>query len=151
MEQMSPLADSLSETIVNFGTLTDELLKMQNTQNEMIPHLEDWNTNLNDRIDDFIHITQRNLEETTKQVKYSKDQWETTSYEFKATREELSNSMKEFKGNIESGVTTTFQLFDKELKDIVNHFKILSEVYRDSQEELIEQLEKMKNKVDTLV
>ncbi|QBP42695.1 hypothetical protein [Paenisporosarcina antarctica] len=151
MEKMSPLSDSLSETIINFGTLTEDLLKMQNTQKEMIPHLEDWNTNLNGRINDFIHITQTNLEETTKQVQYSKSQWETTAKEFKATREELTNSMKEFKGNIESGVTTTFQLFDKELKDVVNHFKILSEVYRDSQEELIEQLEKMKNKVDSLV
>ena len=151
MEKISPLADSLSETTINFGTLTEGLLEMQNTQNEMIPHLEDWNVNLSERINDFINITQSNLVETTKQVQYSKVQWETTAKEFKATREELTNSMKEFKGNIETGVTTTFQLFDKELKDVVNHFKILSDVYRDSQEELIEQLEKMKNKVDTLV
>ena len=151
MDKISPLADSLSETILNLGSLTEDLSRMQNTQNEMIPHLDDWNTNLKDRVKDFIHITQTNLEETTKQVQYSKTQWESTAKEFKATREELTNSMKEFKGNIESGVTTTFQLFDKELKDVVNHFKILSDVYRDSQEELIEQLEKMKSKVDTLV
>ncbi|MGB3261746.1 hypothetical protein, partial [Paenisporosarcina sp.] len=151
MDKISPLAELLNETITNFGTLTNDLLAMQSTQDEMIPHLQDWNKNLNGRINDFMNITQSNLEETTKQVSYSKKQWETTAYEFKATREELTNSMKEFKGNIESGVTTTFQLFDKELKDIVNHFKILSEVYRDSQEELIDQLEKMKNKVDSLV
>lgn len=151
ISELIPLSSSLTETVNGLGELAGSLIEMKNVQSELIPQLENWNGNLANRMGDFMTITGKNLEETTKQIRYSKEQWDSTSQQFTAVKNELSSSVREFKDNIESGVQATFQQFDQELKEAVQHFKTLSEHYRETIEYLAEHLESIDKRVEERV
>lgn len=146
--ELIPLSSSLTETVTGLGGLAESLIEMKDVQSELIPQLEGWNDNLASRMSDFMNVTETNLRETTSQIKYSKEQWDSTAKNFAAVKNELSNSLGEFKVNIESGVQTTFQQFDQELKEAVQHFKIMSDNYKESIETLTDFVEELKNKVE---
>lgn len=139
---MEPIVKEMGEAAASLDHLSTELRNTQEIQNELTPHLSKWNDEVLDYLKDFVSLSETSLLENTKQIQYSKDQWESTARDFEATRSELSNSMKEFSKNIESGVTTTFQLFDKELVTVVNNFKSMSEAYTESQDEMTEAMKK---------
>ena len=139
---MEPIVKEMGEAAASLDHLSSELRNTQEIQNELTPHLSKWNDEVLDYLRDFVSLSETTLLENTKQIQYSKEQWESTSKDFEATRSELSNSMKEFSRNIESGVTTTFQLFDKELVTVVNNFKSMSEAYTESQDEMTEAMKK---------
>lgn len=146
--ELIPLSASLNDTVSGLGGLAQSLIEMKDVQSELIPQLEGWNEHLANRMTDFMQVTETNLKETTSQIKYSKEQWDSTAKNFAAVKNELSNSVTEFKTNIESGVQTTFQQFDQELKEAVQHFKIISDNYGDSIEYLTEYVEQIRNKVE---
>ncbi|MBZ5201570.1 MotA/TolQ/ExbB proton channel family protein [Planomicrobium chinense] len=146
--ELIPLSSSLTETVTGLGGLAQSFMEMKEAQSELIPQLEGWNQNLAGRMTDFMSLTETNLKETTSQIKYSKEQWDSTAKNFAAVKNELSNSLGEFKSNIESGVQTTFQQFDQELKEAVQHFKIISDNYGDSIEILTDYVEQLRNKVE---
>lgn len=146
--ELIPLSSSLTDTVTGLGGLAQSLIEMKDVQSELIPQLEGWNGNLANRMSEFMQVTETNLKETTSQIKYSKEQWDSTAKNFAAVKNELSNSLTEFKVNIESGVQTTFQQFDQELKEAVQHFKIISDNYGDSIEILTEYVEQLRNKVE---
>jgi ABC-type transporter Mla subunit MlaD len=146
--ELIPLSSSLTDTVTGLGGLAQSLIEMKDVQSELIPQLEEWNGNLANRMSEFMQVTETNLKETTSQIKYSKEQWDSTAKNFAAVKNELSNSLTEFKVNIESGVQTTFQQFDQELKEAVQHFKIISDNYGDSIEILTEYVEQLRNKVE---
>lgn len=139
---MEPIVNEMNEAVASLDHLSAELRNTQEIQNELTPHLSKWNEEVLDYLRKFVSLSETGLIETTKQIQFSKEQWESTAKDFEATRSELSNSMKEFSRNIESGVTTTFQLFDKELVSVVNNFKSMSEAYTESQDEMTEAMKK---------
>ncbi len=148
INELVPLSSSLTETVSGLGGLADSLTEMKDIQNELLPELEGWNRNLTGRMTEFMQITETNLRETTSQIKYSKEQWDSTAKNLAAVKNELSSSLNEFKINIESGVQTTFQQFDQELKEAVQHFKIISDNYRESVDLLTDYVEELKNRVE---
>lgn len=146
--ELVPLSSSLTDTVEGLGGLGQSLIEMKDIQSELIPELNGWNGHLANRMEEFMKVTEMNLKETTSQIKYSKDQWDSTAKSFASVKNELSQSLTQFKVNIESGVQTTFQQFDQELKEAVQHFKIISDNYGDSIEILTEYVEQLRDKVE---
>lgn len=140
--------EKYDQTFDNLNTLTEMIQEMQTTQNDLLPQLSKWNEEVVNMLEGFTDLSSKQYEEMTSQLAFSNEQWEKTAEDFKATRETLNDSLKEFTSNIESGVTSTFQLFDKELESVVKHFKSMSDAYIESQEDMTDALftftEKMK-------
>lgn len=132
--------EKYDQTFDNLNTLTEMIQEMQTTQNDLLPQLSKWNEEVVNMLEGFTDLSGKQYEEMTSQLAFSNEQWEKTAEDFKATRETLNESLKEFTSNIESGVTSTFQLFDKELESVVKHFKSMSDAYIESQEDMTDAL-----------
>src|SRR5699024_3822216 len=137
-ESMEGTYEKYDQTFDNLNTLTELIQEMQMTQNDLLPPLSRWNEEFVNMLEGFTDLSSKQYEEMTSQLAFSNEQWEKTSENFEATRETLNESLPEFSSNIESGVTSTFQLFDKELASVVKHFKSMSDAYIESQEEMTE-------------
>ncbi|AQQ52255.1 hypothetical protein B0X71_03425 [Planococcus lenghuensis] len=151
ISELIPLSTSLNETVSGLGELATMLNDMKEMQGELIPHLEEWNGNLTGQIESFMETTEISLKETTEQIRYSKEQWEQTARNLSAVKSELSQSVRDFKDNIESGVQTTFEQFDLQLKEAVTHFKIMADNYKDANNYLTDYVSQLEKRVESAV
>lgn len=134
----------------SLGQLTEELNTMQTLQAHLIPQLSEWSEVTVSQTNQFQSFTKEQLTLMSSQLEETKNQWSAASVDFEKTREGLGSALKEFSGNIETSVTNTFQLFDKELVTVVEHFKLLSQEYETSQEEFTDAVEVLISKMDVL-
>lgn len=140
----------IEQAFESLERLSNELNSMQSLQAQLIPQLTEWNDVTVSQTNQFQTVTQEHLKLMSEQLEQTKVQWTAASREFEKTREGLGSALKEFNGNIESSVTNTFQLFDKELVAVVNHFKLLSQEYETSQQEFADAVEVLISKMDVL-
>ncbi|WP_404427161.1 hypothetical protein LG296_15180 [Ureibacillus chungkukjangi] len=138
VEQLGPVVEHMEGTAESLNNTMNQLEVLQERQAELIPHLQQWNEDVLTYLKDFIGLSEQQSEEISKQIAYSKTQWESTATTFEHTRTQLETSMENFSTGIEKGLTTTFQEFEKELTKVVQHFKSLSGTYLESQENLTE-------------
>ncbi|MFC4409004.1 MotA/TolQ/ExbB proton channel family protein [Chungangia koreensis] len=143
IEVIKPISQQLQDSIGTIESLTDGLQNMQILQQELIPELSTWNEETSAQISEFVRLSESNLMEMKNQLEETKGHWSNVSSDFEETRQQLGNSLKEFSVNIENGVTKTFQLFDKELVEVVGHFKGMSDTYLETQEEMTEAMERL--------
>lgn len=138
VEQLGPVLGYMEGTAESLNNTMNQLELLQERQTELIPHLEKWNEDVLTYLKDFIGLSEKQMEEITSQIGYSKSQWELSATTFEETRKQLATSMDSFSIGIEKGLTTTFQEFESELTHVVQHFKSLSGTYLESQENLTE-------------
>lgn len=136
VEKIEPMTEHMESVVTMLKESQEQLDTLQTRQSELIPHLQEWNDEVLTYLKDFTKLSERQLGEVTQQVAYGKEQWEVTAQSFEETRKQLDESMNHFASGIEKGLTTTFQQFEKELLNVVQHFKSLSGTYVESQEAL---------------
>lgn len=136
VEKIEPMTEHMESVVTMLKESQEQLDTLQIRQAELIPHLQEWNDEVLTYLKDFTKLSERQLGEVTQQVAYGKEQWEVTAQSFEETRKQLDESMNHFASGIEKGLTTTFQQFEKELLNVVQHFKSLSGTYVESQEAL---------------
>lgn len=136
IEYMVPISEQLNSSTEKISDLSNELKNMQDIQQELIPHLESWNEGTTATVDEFIVMSKDHMEYTSNQLNMTRDSWQMAAKDFEATRNNLSSALQEFSLNIETGVTKTFNLFDKELVNVVTHFNNMTNTYLESQEEM---------------
>ncbi|MEG0384234.1 MAG: MotA/TolQ/ExbB proton channel family protein [Solibacillus sp.] len=138
VEQLSPVVGYMEGTAEALNNTMGQLELLQERQAELVPHLQEWNEDVLTYLKDFVGLSEKQMEEISSQISYSKSQWESTATTFEDTRKQLATAMDSFSIGIEKGLTTTFQEFESELTQVVQHFKSLSGTYLESQENLTE-------------
>lgn len=138
VDQLGPVLGYMENTAESLKNTMAQIDLLQERQAELIPHLQEWNEDVLVYLKDFIGLSEKQMEEITSQIAYGKSQWETTATTFEETRKQLSTAMDSFSLGIEKGLTTTFQEFEVQLTQVVQHFKSLSGTYLESQENLTE-------------
>ena len=141
VEQLNPVVEHMEGTAEALNNTMTQIELLQERQAELIPHLQQWNEEVLTYLKDFVGLSEKQIEEITNQVSYSKSQWESTARHFDDTRRQLATAMDSFSLGIEKGLTTTFQEFETELTKVVQHFKSLSGTYLESQENLSEAMQ----------
>lgn len=150
LELLQEISKPIETAFVSMQKLHDDLGTMQQLQSSLLPQLTDWNENTISQINTFQSLTKEQLANMENQLSLTKEQWTLAAEDFENTRKNLGGSLKEFNSNIESSITNTFQLFDKELVNIVNHFRLLSQAYEDSQQEFGDAVELLVSKIEPL-
>lgn len=146
-DALTPVVAHMEGTAESLHNTMEQLELLQERQAELIPHLQKWNDDVLTYLEDFTGLSETQLEEVTKQVQYSKEQWEATASTFDQTRRQLDVAMNSFSTGIEKGLTTTFQQFEQELTTVIKHFKSLSGAYLESQENLSEAMQQTVEKL----
>ncbi|OCS87281.1 MotA/TolQ/ExbB proton channel family protein [Caryophanon latum] len=146
-DALTPVVAHMEGTAESLHNTMEQLKLLQERQAELIPHLQKWNDDVLTYLENFTGLSETQLEEVTKQVQYSKEQWEATASTFDDTRRQLDVAMNSFSTGIEKGLTTTFQQFEQELTTVIKHFKSLSGAYLESQENLSEAMQQTVEKL----
>lgn len=146
-EKLTPVLGYMENTSVALENTMEQLEVLQTRQAELIPHLQEWNEDVLTYLKSFVGLSEKKMKELTTQMTQSKSQWESVAATFENTRSKLDLSMNNFAGGIDEGLTVTFKQFEKELMQVVHHFKSLSGTYLDSQESLTEAMNETVEKI----
>lgn len=140
---LTPIAPELKEVVGNIDLLKEQLHEMTVTQKELLPELVELKTGTTKTITESIHTAKVYIESMSSQIAQMENHWSTTKEQFAATREALDVSLKGFSENIDTGLTKTYDHFDKTLTDAVSEVSNLINHYREIQEDLVDGLEEL--------
>ncbi|OLO25327.1 hypothetical protein BTR23_24895 [Alkalihalophilus pseudofirmus] len=140
---LTPIAPSLTEVVGSIDHLKEQLHHMTSTQKELLPELVELKSGTTKTITDALETTRMYMGNMNEQIGQMERHWSTTKEQFAATRESLDISLKGFSENIDTGLTKTYEHFDKTLTDAVSEVSNLINHYREVQEDLVDGLEEL--------
>jgi methyl-accepting chemotaxis protein len=147
VEHITPIAPELKDVVGNIYHLKDQLSKMQQLQNELLPELVQMKQQTNEVVEEALQTTKSYMSDMKDQLEVMKSNWHTTRDQFEQTRETLQISVKDFSDNIDNGLTKTYQHFDETLTMAVKGVSQLVNQFSESQEDFMEALEDLTEEI----
>ncbi len=141
VEHITPIAPELKEVVGNIDQLKQQLVNMQQLQNSLLPELVAMKQQTHEVVEDALASTKSYMSDMKEQMQVMKSNWQTTREQFEQTRETLQLSVKDFSGNIDNGLSRTYQHFDETLTNAVKQVSSLVGQFNESQEEFLEAFE----------
>ena len=121
---------------------------MQKAQVILLPELVRMRTQTNTVVEEALQKTKGYMNDMTLQLETMKESWTTTKDQFEETRQTLGTSVKEFTDNIDAGLSKTYHHFDETLTKAVTEVSNLVYQFKDVQEEFIDNLEDLSDKIE---
>lgn len=147
VEYLTPVAPELKDVVGNISMLKEQLQRMQQLQNELLPELVEMKSQTNKTVEEALTTTKSYMNEMTNQLDVMKSSWTTTKDQFENTRETLNTSVKDFSENIDNGLSKTYHHFDETLTNAVKQVSQLVYQFSDVQKEFIETLEDLTEEI----
>jgi methyl-accepting chemotaxis protein/ABC-type transporter Mla subunit MlaD len=147
VELITPIAPELKDVVANIYHLKEQLSKMQQLQNELLPELVQMKQQTNEVVEEALQTTKSYMSDMKDQLEVMKSNWNTTRDQFEQTRETLQISVKDFSDNIDNGLTKTYQHFDETLTMAVKGVSQLVNQFSESQEDFVEALEDLTEEI----
>ena len=135
---VSPMSSELREVVGNLDTLKEEVVKMQQTQEKLLPELTTLRNQTHDVVQGSLEQTSSYVESIKDQVERMNSHWKSTDESFTETRQNLETSVRDFAGNIEKGLEKSHTQFDELLVTAVNRVKDLVGQFSDAQDDFVD-------------
>ncbi len=146
--ELTPLAPELKEVTGNIADLKQQLRDMQIAQTKLLPELVEMRSHTHTVVEEALTTTKTHVTDMKEQIEMMQQSWVTTKTEFEETRQVLSQSVKEFKDNIDAGLSKTYQHFDQTLTDAVKGVSGLINQFQDTQEDFVESMKDLSDSIE---